>query len=57
MSWFGKHYPAPYTDDGMYEPQAVNPPIDAFLNINSGLHGDEGVIDEVGEVVDPFGGE
>ena len=44
-------------DDGLYEPQAVNVPIDAFLNLHAGLHGDEGVVDEDGEVVDPFGGE
>jgi hypothetical protein len=44
-------------DDGSYERQAVNVPIDAFLNINAGLHGNEGVIDEDGQVVDPFGGE
>jgi hypothetical protein len=44
-------------DDGSYEPQAVNVPIDAFLNINAGLHDDEGVVNEDGEVVDPFGGQ
>ena len=27
--------------------------INAFLNINAGLYGDEGIIDEDGEVVDP----
>jgi hypothetical protein len=45
-------------DDGLCcEPQAVNVPIDAFLNINAGLLANEGVADEDGEVVDPFGGE
>ncbi len=44
-------------DDGLYEPQAVNIPVDAFLNIHAGLNADEGVVDEDGEVVDPFGGE
>ena len=44
-------------DDGSCEPRAVSVPIDAFLNITAGLHGDEGAIDEDGEVVDPFGGE
>jgi hypothetical protein len=44
-------------DDGLHEPQAVNIPVDAFLNLNAGLHLDEGVADEDGEVVDPFGGE
>jgi hypothetical protein len=43
-------------DDGTYKPQAVNVPIDAFLNINAGLQDDEGVIDEDGNPVDPFGG-
>jgi hypothetical protein len=43
-------------DDGLYKPQAVNVPIDAFLNINAGLH-DKGALDECGEVVDPFGGK
>jgi hypothetical protein len=44
-------------DDGTYEPKAVNMPIGAFLNMNEGLQGDEGVIDEDGDIVDPFGGE
>jgi hypothetical protein len=44
-------------DDGLYQPQAVNVPIDAFLNIHAGLHGDEGVLNEDGEVIDPFGGD
>jgi hypothetical protein len=45
-------------DDGSYEPHVVNVPTDAFLNSNAGLQGDEGVVDEDGEVVvNPFGGE
>jgi hypothetical protein len=45
-------------NDGTYgEPQAVNVPINAFLNINEVLQGDEGIVDEDGDVVDPFGGE
>jgi hypothetical protein len=44
-------------DDGMYKPQAVNVPIDAFLNINEGLQRDAGIVDEDGNIVDPFGGE
>jgi hypothetical protein len=45
------------TDDGLCEPQAVSIPVDAFFSLNAGLHLDEGVADEDGEVVDPFGGE
>jgi hypothetical protein len=33
-------------DDGLCEPQAVNILVDAFLNLNAGLHLDEGVADE-----------
>jgi len=44
-------------DDGLCEPRAASVAINAFLNINAGLHGDEGVIDEDGRVVDPFGGK
>jgi hypothetical protein len=43
-------------DVGTYKLKTVNMPIDAFLNINEGLQGDEGVVDEDGDVVDPFGG-
>jgi hypothetical protein len=43
-------------DGGLHEPQAINIPVDAFLNLNAGLHL-EGVADEDSEVVDPFGGE
>jgi hypothetical protein len=43
-------------DDGSYEPQAVNVPIDTFLNIHAGIQGDDAVDnDEDGEMVDPFG--
>jgi hypothetical protein len=44
-------------DDGLCEPQAVSVPADAFLNIHAGLLANEGVVDEDGKVVDPFGGE
>jgi hypothetical protein len=43
-------------DDGSYEPQAVNFPIDALLNIHAGIQGDDAVDnDEDGKMVDPFG--
>jgi protein involved in polysaccharide export with SLBB domain len=32
-------------------------PINAFLNINEGLQGDKGIVDEDGDIVVPFVGE